>query len=255
MNSLTLLEELGTIEMPAILIIVGALIYFFGQVISDARPYADDRKWHTYGEGIIFFVLYISLPFAIANFLIQAFGGFEFLNGWLGFAIILFIFANFVCWTQFLFARFFDTDHQYSQKMSEFLNRFPQNLRKYIEDYFQKLVRPRTLWLVAFILIYLLFNEYYMGHSYWLLIDLNIVFLCFFYLAHSSSLVSGKKLPVVNVYLKENPIPLLDCALLMNNKDNVRLRSGEKVIILSRDQISRMEFDINKNKQGSKPLG
>jgi hypothetical protein len=63
--------SISNLITPAIIISLTVfLVHFFGKIIADAKPFADDRNWEIQLSGISFFINIIVIPsvigFAIA---------------------------------------------------------------------------------------------------------------------------------------------------------------------------------------------
>jgi hypothetical protein len=231
---------------PAIIIAITVfLVKFFGKVMSDQVPFADDRKWHEELSGITFFTNYILSP-TIWVLIIYSRGW----NFWLFHKedIWLFIISlvtvvglNLVVKQSLKF--FVDNDfedgdvHEFFKK--SFSTKDQANLSQ--GDWMVIIKHLIHRLLSIFILVMIIF--FYKWETYYHLI-VAILYL-FIHLVGYALILSLKKRNILlaDIYFinkKEGRIK--DCRVLKINNDNVKISTGEKIVIINKSLISRIEF-------------
>ncbi|MFA5746791.1 MAG: hypothetical protein WC926_01815 [Candidatus Paceibacterota bacterium] len=224
---------------PAIIISVAVfLVRFYGKVISDQKPFTDDRNWEIELAGIGFFV----------NMLIPVVSG---IFGALNFTWFtpshLFRASFIVISSAWLLIMIYAlTEKIYGIKIP-----FIQDLIKSAKDNQIEFKEPSPIlklihysaitYLLPFLYAYILILEYQSNNVEWLISTAAIVFINFNLIALFYSL-NRTRLPQVNLIFINNKRSIFDVTLLKVNKDNIRIKQGEKVSIVSKDQVERIEF-------------
>lgn len=224
---------------PAIIITATAfLVRFYGKVISDQKPFADDRNWEIELSGIMFFVNMI-IPVASGVFGALKFGWllpFHFLRSTILVASFLWLFIL----INVLLEKFYDTKIP-----------FVQYLAKLAKDNELKFGEPNALLILAhrylitfvlpFLYAYILILEYQSNNtnnfiSAAIAVFINSIFIALFYSLKKT------RLPQVDLIFVNNERSILDVTLLKVNKDNLRIKQGEKISIINKEQVERIEY-------------
>ena len=238
---LSILQNPVQLIGPAVLIsVVGYLVHFFFFFISDQKPFADNRSWEIELSGINFFINLVMFPGAIGFALAYYFGNF-------GAGSLIHFFLASVTGGWLLWLGALNAEKIYDTKIA--------GLRKLILPWADdkdfetikkdtaKVGRYIPLWLFSILFIYILTLEYTAGNIIWLTIMLAVIFFNFLLLAFNYSLTLVK-LPKVDIHFINSREPLIGSTLLKINDDNIRLRDGDKVIILNKSQVLKVIFDI-----------
>ncbi|MGC9611034.1 MAG: hypothetical protein ABSE68_02330 [Minisyncoccia bacterium] len=220
-------------------IIASALAYlvrFFGKVIADQKPYADNRNWLIELAGI-FFVSSTAFWGVIGAVLALRIGDLG--TGHLLRCVIVLILIGWL-WL----AAHFSSEEIYKNRQDLTRLNVNDEIKAFAED-FRKWVLKIDHWIpqISFPIIfaYLLTLEYLSWSLGWFIAIFSQVFMGFLFLAWKYSL-STTRLPEVDIYFMGSDEPLRGVLLLKINDDNVRVRDGNKVIVLNKSQIKRMEF-------------
>jgi hypothetical protein len=222
-NSNILLELIP----PAIIISFAVfLIKFFGRALSDQAPFADDRKWKEELEGTTFFLFYVLSPLSGALLLIGR--GFNPLN--MNHYDILFIILGVV---------------------SIFI---AKSIKKDVFNFFAKaeVVRKdshinikqgiNTISLFIFLLII----YYYNNQAYFYIIPTSIfLFINLIYLAIFLS-IKKENILIGDIFFLNKKKSIKNCRIIKVNNDNIRLLKDNKIIIINKGLIERMEIKCNK---------
>lgn len=258
------------VELFSPVIILGVLAYltnFFGKAISDQKPFADDRSWEIQLQGVVFFVLTI-IPSGFVGFLISS------KLGTLGlpFSVRVFLVLMLLVWVT-LVSQYFsqklygispaikpeqkaafkeklrDTfkKHGHSEDVADDVEGVFATIWRKIESSYTNrkvnifLVATFYMWMViAEIQVYIV-NEFSSTELARLIFLASLVFMGFFTLAYNKSLRMYKKLLVVDIYPTDGD-PIRNASLLKVNDTNVRFMDGkDKLVIMSRDRIERIE--------------
>jgi len=224
---------------PAIIISVAAfLVRFYGKVISDQKPFTDDRNWEIELAGIGFFI----------NMLIPVVSG---IFGALNFTWFIpphFLRASFVVISSawLLIIIYVLTEKIYGIKIP-----FIQDLIKTAKNNQIEFKEPSPIlklihysaitYLFAFLYAYILILEYQSNNVEWFISTAALVFINFNLIALFYSL-NRTRLPRVNLIFINNRRSIFDVMLLKVNKDNIRIKQGDNISIINKDQVERIEF-------------
>ncbi|MCX6761031.1 MAG: hypothetical protein NTZ84_02945 [Candidatus Nealsonbacteria bacterium] len=216
---------------PAIIIAVLVyLVKFFGKVISDQKPFSDDRDWEVEISGISFFLITIS---NVVFFLIYGDFGMAHL-----FRLIVTILLIFWLWI---------TEKILSIKVYgiELLDNTKKLDLKFIMN--EKFLRVNYLvtnWFFPILFFWIVFTEYKSNSLWWTILIGSEAFMGFILLALNYSL-NKTKLPKINIFFANTKNPIRNAMLLKYNKDNIRIKQEERVTIINRDFIQKIEFIPN----------
>lgn len=210
---------------PAIIISFAVfLIKFFGKALSDQTPFADDRKWKEEIEGTTFFLFHILIPFSGALLLISR--GFNIFNlNDISFIVIALLVAY----------------------VSNLINKYP--LEFFIEnkainknDYKEKKAIINGVSYFIFIII----TCYYIFGSYLYIIPASVfLFINLLCLALFSSL-KEENIMIGDIYFSNKSKNIKKCIIIKVNDDNIRLLKDDKMIIVNKGLIERIEIKYKK---------
>jgi hypothetical protein len=96
-------------------------------------------------------------------------------------------------------------------------------------------------YLFAFLYAYILILEYQSNNVEWFISTAALVFINFNLIALFYSL-NRTRLPRVNLIFINNRRSIFDVMLLKVNKDNIRIKQGDNISIINKDQVERIEF-------------
>ncbi|MFA5742608.1 MAG: hypothetical protein WCX77_01195 [Candidatus Paceibacterota bacterium] len=229
---------------PAIIISAAAyLTRFYGKVISDRKPFSDDRDWEIEFSGILFF---ITMLLSVVPGIFSALK-----IGWLfpfECPIIMIVFFS-TLWLSISIDILIDKNTY--KKIYDIKIPFIQNLFKSAKDDRTRLKEPNAkfwtineyviLWFFPFLYTYILTIEYQSQNierlfSAGLLVFLNSILIALFYSLRRNR---PRKADIIFINRERS---LFDVLLLKVNNDNVRIKQKEKVSIINKDQIERIEL-------------
>lgn len=227
---------------PALLVSAAVyLTHFFGKVIADQQPFADDRKWQIEIGGIYFFVNQVVFPGILAVAAALHWGDLGTGHWWR--LIIVSLIGGFLLFTNTLLA---DKRYQRTSTLGKIFGRTSEEKEVWEKctTVFIKLSALALPWLLSIVLIYVMTLEYRADNAWWFAAMAVEVFLAYLFLALNYSL-RNTSLPRVDVHLVDSKKPLQDLILLKVNSDNIRFRDKEKIILMERSRIAKIEIAIN----------
>ncbi len=243
--------DIWNIVTPAIVLTVLAfLAKFFGKIITDQKPFADERGWDIELNGFNF-MLGLIFNGSIGVALALAWPWISI--SWFSHAVILFF--VFFIGGSLLFAdikmgnKIYDIPHPDAEnKEREFLAKYPKIANYYndTKSSFEWLIKIGTLapvWLIQIIIPYLVAQEYFKQNVFWFIVILSQAFLAIIFLALKYSL-QKTKLQKADIYFANSQTPLTGATLLKVNDDNIRVRINDKIMILNKSQVEKIEIDI-----------
>lgn len=224
---------------PAILI--SAFVYlsnFLGKVITDQNPFLDDRKWGAQLYGLFFLLRNLAFPgivgIALAHY-------FKFTIGWHWSHLIAIIFIG--AWLLFsnslISEKLYQLDASLLRKMFLFLSKNDKEEVDGLIKFFSQ-IDKLVSGIFPILLGYILAIDFLTPSIMWLSLLSIEAFTVVFFMALNYSL-RLTKLSKVDVYLLGAPEPMRGLDLLKLNEDNLRLRDGNKIIILNKDQVLKIE--------------
>lgn len=236
---------------PAILITVSAiLIRFFGKVISDQKPFSDDRNWEIELNGLNFFLRFIIFYGVIGFWVASKWNAFDYVNYWTTFILVSFLGG----WPVFSAFTLGLKNYQISippikkiNKKGGFVGEIQIFQNKFIK-WIERTAKYVPLRLFAVLFVYVLISAFKKDNILWLLIFTAEICPLYISLAVISSLKKYRP-QKANIYLIGQTEPILDIQLLKVNNDNIRYRQEEKVIIMNRSRVEKIEILVIKNAQ------
>lgn len=243
------LQNIPQFIAPAfILSIVVYLVRFFGKIIADQKPFSDNRNWEIEISGINFFLGLILLPSILGVFAALSWG--ELGSGHWTRYIIVSICGSWLWFTMNLLvesvykikAPVIRTFFTLSTLGEGNFEKFSKNTLRF-NNYIPLLIFPT-------IFAYILTLEYRAGNLWWVVIMGVQVFVGLIFAALNYSL-RRLQLPQINIFFVNNTDPVKNVILLKINDDNVRIKNGEQVTIINRDQIKKIEFVVLENSEDS----
>lgn len=231
-------QLLGLIP-PAILISVLAyLVRFFGKIIADQKPFSDDRGWEIEISGTFFFLIIIfDVVLGTAGALY--FGGFG-----IGHLIRLIITTTLGLWLLVIGMFFVEKVYQIKYPLIKELVKIATRGEvdfKGVSNKFLSINYSLTTWIFPIIFAYIITIEYKSGSLLWMILNGSQVFLGFIFLALNYSL-NKTKLPKIDIFFTNGKNPIRNAILLKYNKDNIRIKQEERVVIVNRDFVQKIEF-------------
>ncbi|MDD4049137.1 MAG: hypothetical protein PHI90_10080 [Clostridia bacterium] len=249
--------DLNHIITPETLIVIisplsAFLIIFFGKIIADSTPFADDRKLLREIEGIIFFLLQVVSP---------AFGVILLLLIYSDLYNIVLAFNN----------------HNLFQYLSQFCNDIFLQLilmaviilvilsfwfvNKEVNDFVYKnkaiteskyyFLQKELLSFLTLVLMLFVAMLYYWGEYVYIVPILIFLFLHLLGIAIFLSLKS-QNIGMVDVYFTEDSKkePIIECRLLRINEDNIKIMKDSTCLLINKSQIFQIVEKIDVKKIG-----
>jgi hypothetical protein len=242
--------DLLNILTPAIaLTVLAFLAKFFGKIISDQKPFADERGWDIELNGFNFMLGLVSYG-SIGVALALAWRWTS--TSWFAHAVVWFlvVFIGGIL----LFASIKKANERYELKHpnaekqeKEFLEKHPKigPDMKAGNEALVKFGARIPVWLVWILIPYFVTQEYFKQNIIWFIVILSQAFLALIFLAIRYSL-QKTKLQKVDIHFSGDQEPLIGATLLKVNTDNIRARIEDKVLILNKSKIDKIEMDIYK---------
>lgn len=259
-------QTLESFITPAIILTV--LAYFvrlFGKAIADQVPYADDRDWQIEVNGLWFFVDFLLPPGIIAVAALLYFRGviFAFLDAmsaqfdpityhWVNLVII------FITLLYYAIASSILSEGKY--KLTALVPQtvwggsdLPEKRRKNIFDRIAN-IDAVILQPTAMVLIFIGGIEVLSGSVLWMTVFAVQIFTALIGLALNYSLMKYH-FPRANVHFVSKRSSFSDVILLKVNKDNIRVRDGDRVRVINKDLVSELEIiDANQKPDVIRPM-
>jgi len=235
---------LTLIPIAVIISIIVFLVRYFGKVIADQVPITDSRSWHEELGGIMFFVNFIVSPIIL---ILIAYSKNIKADTWLFIvSIISIVVLNLV---NAKAKKFFLSNEFDDGNIGLLLKKaFSSDLKLTEGDwiiFLNYLILPGITFFIIIMLTY-----FYKWHAYYHLA--GAVTYLFFHLTGFAMFSSLKKVNIVMANIKfidKDEKELENCRILKVNDDNVRVNTGEKVIILNKSLISKIEILKNNKKR------
>lgn len=235
------IESLQIIEIITPAVVLAVLAYltnFFGKVIADQQPFTDDRKWHIQIAGGIFMINIITggtLGIWLANTLPFGVG-----YWWLHLTTFLVFGA---LGSALLFYNMKVSNEIYNIRKASFeklddtlggLLSFYATVGKYI---------PVGILPVA--VFYFCTLEFYSQNIYWIIITFSLGFMMLVWSAFGYSLRKIEEIAPVTIYfIDQIKEPITPARILKVNEDNIRLRVDNKIVILNKNEVLKIEMQI-----------
>ena len=237
MDSLNYINLLNLVP-PAIAI--SALAYltkFFGKVIADQKPFSDDRGWEIEIGGVFFMVNMaigvLGVYLATIHWPITLSGGWLHTSSLIALSIL-----GGLLWggNTMLGGKFFNLGSRAFDKLDEDKKATAKiigNIGKYI-----------PLWLPPIVLFYFGTLEYQSGSILWIILIWALIFFTFVLSALNYSLRNIKASKCDIYFLDKKIKPLLGVSILKINTDNIRLRIDDRIFILNKETVFKIEMKI-----------
>ena len=232
-----LINTLIQIIPPALLLSAAAyLVSFFGKIINDQKPYADSRKWDIEVSGLNFSIELIWMT--IVGYALAIWWHF-----WLpghGWDITI---------VAVIGALLFIANRAKLEVIYQLrLNPLPFS-SKDTDKFFEVAARVINIlpqWWFSLPSIYILIGLLHQGNLWWFSAIAIQVFINFTFLAINYSL-RRTELPKVDIYfIDAKKEPLLQVLLIKITEDTVRVRVGDKIFLVNKSQILRIEIPVDK---------
>jgi hypothetical protein len=226
---------------PAIAItVIAYLARFFGKVIEDQNPFADDRKWSIELSGTLFMASmawgFVGLGFALAHP-----WGAHSIWAHLGRILVL----CFLMGSQYLNNMY--EGHRVFNVKSEAVKFIDSNLGEFGKK-FASISRHLGISTLSIVLFYIGTLEFISGNLYWITFSFSVIFFLYIFSALNFSYKRLKEITPVEIHFVDNKEkPILNARILKVNDDNIRLRVENKVIILNKNIVSKIEMVIPPN--------
>ena len=223
---------------PAVaLALLAYFIRLFGKIIADQKPFSDDREWEIELGGIMFMIM---LAQGIVGAAAAIYGPLLLSYRWMhsvDFAIVA-VLLGLTFWANAaLSQRFFLIDGGTLQKNNELFS------------FFYKLGKHAPISLVPVVLFYAGTVEYLSGSVVWIVLIWALILYTLIVLALIYSLRRMMKQERVGVdihFVDRSRKPLKNVIILKVNDDNIRLRHGDTVMIINKDQVLKLEMVVPK---------
>lgn len=237
MDSIDYSQFLGLIPPALAISLFAYLVHFFGKIISDQIPFADDRKWHIQISGTIFMLNMLSGVIGIyfANQHPWGIG-----SWWMH--LITFAVLSFIGCTLFVHnlresSKFFNYNSKIIPALDEKFDGFATfyaNIGKYM-----------GIGIVPIILFYFGTLEFLSGNIYTITMSFVMISLIFVWSAFGYSLRKMKDIVPVDIhFVDKTREPLLGARILKFNDDNVRARVNDTIYIINKSEILMTEMKI-----------
>lgn len=212
---------------------IGILAYFtrfFGKVIADQKPFTDSRDWEIEIGGVMFMIIISQGIVGVA----AAFYGPN-LNSFLTHTFSLFAVTFLYLFLSLargaLSRKFFQINIGAIEKTLE---------EKGLAEFFYKVSKKLPIGLVSIILFYVATIEYMTGSIIWMILIWPSIFFLFVILASIYSMRRDERIGVDIYFIDESKPPLKNMLVLKVNEDNLRVRDGDVVYILNKNQVLKI---------------
>ena len=237
MDSIDYSQFLGLIPPAVAISLFVYLVHFFGKIIADQVPFADDRKWHVQISGAMFMLNMLSgvIGIYLANLYPWGIG-----HWWLH--LITFAVLSFIGGTLFVHnlresSEVFNYNSKIIPLLDEKLDGFASfyaNIGKYM-----------GVGLIPIVLFYFGTLEFISGNFYSIILSFVFIFLIFIWSAFGYSLRKIKDIVPIDIhFIDKERQPIIGARILKFNDNNVRARVGDTVYIINRDEILMTEMKI-----------
>lgn len=225
---------------PAVILgVVGYFARFFGKIIADQSPFADEREWMIELSGFMFML----------NLSTGVIGGIAALNlphlgfgwmHWINFTIVSLIVVIFSITNSQLFAEFYHLKANVFKKedVGADVIKTTHHIGQHIPHF-----------LVPIILGYIGTIEYLSGSVVWIVISWTLILFALLQLATNFSLRKFNERVGTDIYfIDDSRETIRDALILKVNEDNIRIRVQNKIMILNKSEVFKIEFSIPKEK-------
>ena len=240
------MQSLSQFIQPAILISVAAiLIRFFGKVISDQKALTDDRKYEIELNGLMFFQQYVAICGVIGCYFAIKYNIFNHFGYWTILAFLYILMGHLVLSSKILFG----INYQFSDPMLEKGKTVLKKIDdKFTSSYYRQLEwvgKHSPLGIYAIFISYVLISTIKIENKWWLFIFAVMVSSLYILIAIIYSLKKYRP-QKANIYLTGEAEPIRDVLILKVNDDNIRFRQEDRIIILYKSRVEKIELVIVK---------
>lgn len=235
------IESLKLIEIITPAVVLAVLAYltnFFGKVITDQQPFIDDRKWHIQIAGGIFMINIIiggTLGTWLANTIPFGIG-----HWWLHLTTFLVFGA---IGSALLFYNVKTSNEIYNIKKNSF-EKLDDKLQGLL-SFYATIGKYIPIGVLPIVVFYFCTLEFYSQNIYWIIITFSLGFIMLIWSAFGYSLRKIEGIVPVTIHLiDETQNPITPARILKVNDDNIRLRVNNKIIILNKDEVLKIEMEI-----------
>jgi hypothetical protein len=211
--------------------------------MSDVKAFTDDRNWEVQMSGILFLIVVIIIP-SVPGVAIAWYLGNLYIFGHL-INLILLTFCLYLLWRlsvsslnkvyQLNILQFNFKEIKVGKEIIK-----PDEIKAFF-DWFDILSRKIPLWVFVNLFAYIVTLEFKSNNIFWVTLNGSYIFINLTLIAVVYSL-SKIKLSQVDLIFINKERSILGATLLKVNKDNVRIKKGEKIVIVNKDQIEKIEF-------------
>lgn len=226
---------------PAIaLSVLAYFVNFFGRVIADQQPFTDDRKWHIQIAGSTFVINVVfgsTLGIFLANTLSLR------IDHWWEHALTFLALS--IMGTALYFHNSYESSrlYKYRKQINADIDKKYDGLPSLYAK-FGQYVLPAFL---PIMVSYIVTLEYLSGNPYLIVLTAIIAFYILLWSAYQLSLRKLSEVIPVDIHFTNKDIkPLLGVQVLKYNDDNIRVRMEDKVLILNKSEVHRIEMQIPK---------
>ncbi len=233
-----LLTIFAQILPPALALSFAAyLISFFGN-INDQKPFADSRKWDIELSGLTFSIELLwtgILAYGLAtiwNFWVPNHFWDLAITGVIG--ALLFI------------ANKSKGEEIYQIKLPDPITFHTEDTKRFFAAYARIFNSYVPSWPFAFVSLYILIGVFHQGNLWWFSAVAVQVFLNLIFLAINYSF-RRTELPKVDIhFIDHKKDSLLGVLLIKVTDDSIRVRSGDTIFLVNRNQVLRIEIPVDK---------
>ncbi len=229
---------LNLVPAAAIITALTYLTTFFGKVMEDQNPVVDDRKWSIELAGLMF-MMSVGLGGFIGIMLAKSWSwGLD--TNWLHFVMVVvfaLLSASQYAHNFFEGSRVFNIN---SKKIKDIEKKNGEWLKKY-----GAISGHLGINVLSIILFYFGTLEFLSKDVYWISFTCLATFFILIFAALNFSYKRLKGLVLVEIHFADKTQEtILNARILKKNDDNIRLRADNKIIIVNKSLVSRIEMPI-----------
>lgn len=240
------MPDLSPFIQPAIILSVAAiLIRFFGKVITDQKPLTDDRKYEIELNGLMFFQKYIAICGAIGWYFAIKYNIFNHFGNWSVLVFILILMGHLGFSSKILFEKNYQFCDPSLKKCKKLFEKKYEKLESSYNKRLEWLAKHSPLGIYAIFLSYVFVSATKIENKLWLFIFAMMASSLYILIAVIYSLNKFRP-QKANIYLTGEQEPTRDILILKVNDDNIRLRQENRIIILNKSRVEKIELVIDK---------
>jgi hypothetical protein len=231
-------SEIVKLIPPAVgIAILAYFTRFFGKIIADQKPFADNREWDIELSGVMFMIVLAQGVVGIASALYGP-HPFSYHTMHIVDLLIVVLAYGFLSLVNAVMSRrFFQLGGEaFNKKIGE---------NKTLLSHLHKIGKHLPIVLVPIPLFYVATIEYLSGSVIWMILIWSPILYIFITLASIFSMRIMDDRTGVDVYFVDPSLqPMKDVMVLKVNDDNIRIRHDNKIHILNKSQVLRMEQKV-----------